>query len=305
VVAVVAAPTAALVGRRFGMVDRPGLLKVQAHPVPYLGGFALFAGLVGPLAIERPVLIVPLALSLGLGLADDIKGPPPAIRLGAEVVIGVIAAWTLPADDLLGALVTVVLVVALINAVNLLDGLDALASGVGLISALGFALVLEGEFWVLALALAGGLAGFLVWNRPPARIYLGNGGSYLVGTTLAILLAASLNDRASIALASGAVLFVAVPLADISIAVVRRLRARRPLFYGDRGHLYDRLVDRGWSPAVTVGACTLAQALLVGIGVGIASLPAGLAVAVSVAFVVFVGSVLLVAFTAPGTWKAR
>jgi len=305
VVTVVAAPLAALVRTRLGMVDRPGLLKVQTHPVPYLGGFALFAGLVGPVAIERPVLIVPLALSLALGLADDIKGPPPAIRLGAEVVIGVIAAWILPADDLLGALVTVVLVVALINAVNLLDGLDALASGVGLISALGFALVLEGEFWVVALALAGGLAGFLVWNRPPARIYLGDGGSYLVGTTLAILLAASLNDGESIAIASGAVLFVAVPLADISIAVVRRLRARRPVFYGDRGHLYDRLVDRGWGPVVTVGACTLAQALLVGIGVGIASLPAGLAVAVSVAFVVFVGTMLLVAFTAPGTWKTR
>src|SRR2546430_13393400 len=184
------------------MVDRPGLLKVQTHPVPYLGGFALFAGLAGPVAIERPVLIVPLALSLGLGLADDLKAPPPAIRLSAEVVIGVIAAWTLPADDLLGALVTVVLVVALINAVNLLDGLDALASGVGLISALGFALVLAGELWVLALALAGGLAGFLVWNRPPARIYLGDGGSYLVRTTLALLLAPSLNARAPIALAS-------------------------------------------------------------------------------------------------------
>lgn len=304
-VAVVVAPIAALVGRRLGMVDRPGLLKVQTHSVPYLGGFALFAGLVGPVAVERPVLIVPLALSLGLGLVDDIKGPPPAIRLGAEVVIGVIAAWTLPADDLLGALVTVVLVVALINAVNLLDGLDALASGVSLISALGFALVLEGEFWVLALALAGSLAGFLVWNRPPARIYLGDGGSYLLGTTLAILLAASLNDGESIALASGAVLFVAVPLADISVAIVRRLRARRPLFYGDRGHLYDQLVDRGWSPVATVGACTVAQALLVGIGLGIAGLPAGFAVAIGVAFVVFVGTALFVAFTAPGTWKTQ
>jgi UDP-GlcNAc:undecaprenyl-phosphate GlcNAc-1-phosphate transferase len=287
------------------MLDRPGLLKVQAHPVAYLGGLAVFAGLAGPIAIERPVLIVPLALSLGLGLADDIKGPPPTWRLSVEVVIGVIAAWALPANDLLGAVLTVVLVVALINAVNLLDGLDALASGVGLMSALGFAYALEGEFRVLALALAGSLAGFLVWNHPPARIYLGDGGSYLVGTALALLLAESLNDGESIAVASGAVLFVAVPLADISVAIVRRLRARRPLFYGDRGHLYDQLVDRGWSPVATVGACTLAQALLVGVGVGIAGLPAALAVAVAVAFVVSVGTVMLVAFTAPGTWKAR
>jgi UDP-GlcNAc:undecaprenyl-phosphate GlcNAc-1-phosphate transferase len=304
-VAVVAAPIAARVACRLGIVDRPGPLKIQAHPVPYLGGVAVFVGLAAPLAVERPLLLVPLGLSLTLGLADDIKRTSPVTRLSLEVAIGVIAAWVLPARDFAGAVVTVALVVGLLNAINLLDGLDGLASAVSLMSALGFALILHGEFRVFALALAGSLAGLLVWNRPPARIYLGDGGSYLVGTGLAILLAAAFNDGESIALASGAVLFLAVPVADITVAIVRRLRARRPLVYGDRGHIYDQLVDRGWGPLATVGACTFAQALLVGIGVAIASLPAGIAVAIAAALVVSAGTLLLVAFTTPGTWKTR
>jgi UDP-GlcNAc:undecaprenyl-phosphate GlcNAc-1-phosphate transferase len=165
--------------------------------------------------------------------------------------------------------------------------------------------VLENEFQVLALATAGSLAGFLVWNRPPARIYLGDGGSYLVGTALAILLAASFTDGEPVALTSGALLFLAVPAADIVVAVVRRLRAGRPMFYGDRGHVYDQLVDRGWHPLATVRACVLAQALLVVIGVAIASLPAAFAVALAATLVVSVGTVLIVAFTTPGTWKTR
>jgi UDP-GlcNAc:undecaprenyl-phosphate GlcNAc-1-phosphate transferase len=240
---------------------------------------------------------------LALGLADDVSERSPVTRLPVEVGIGAVAAWALPAHDVPGALVTVALVVGLLNAVNMLDGLDGLASGVCLMSAVGFAFVLDAEFFVLALALIGSLAGFLVWNRPPARIYLGDGGSYLVGCALALLLAASFTEGESIAVASAGVLFLVVPVADISVAVVRRLRAGRPLLHGDRGHVYDQLVDRGWGPLMTTGACTLAQGLLVGIGVAVASLPAGVAVAVASAVVVCAGIVLLAAFTKPGTWK--
>ena len=280
--------------------------KLEELGIPYAicGGLAVFAGLLAPIAAERPVLMIPLGLSLALGLADDIKAPSPITRLSLEVVIGVIAVWALPARDLPGALLTMAFVIVLLNAINLLDGLDGLASGVSLMSALGFAIVLDGEFRVLALALAGSLTGFLVWNRPPARIYLGDGGSYLVGGALAILLAASFNDGESGALPSGAVLFLAVPLADMAVAIVRRFRARRPLFHGDRGHIYDQLVHRGWRPLATVGVCTLAQGLLVGVGVAIASLPTGMAVGIAAALLVFVGITLLVAFTTPGTWEA-
>ena len=94
---------------------------------------------------------------------------------------------------------------------------------------------------------AGALVGFLLWNRPPARIYLGDAGSYLVGTALAILLALTATEHGTEAPTAGALLFVAVPVADTTVAIVRRWRAGQPLRQGDRGHVYDQLVDRGWT----------------------------------------------------------
>jgi UDP-GlcNAc:undecaprenyl-phosphate/decaprenyl-phosphate GlcNAc-1-phosphate transferase len=305
VVAVVTAPIAALVARRLGIVDSPGLLKVQTHPVPYLGGVAVFSALAVPLAVARPLLLLPLGLSLALGLADDRNGPSPAARLIVEVAIGVVAALTLPADGLVGGVTTAALVVGMLNAVNLLDGLDGLASGVSMMSAVGFAFLLEGDLRVLALALAGSLAGFLVWNRPPAHIYLGDAGSYLIGTALAILLAAAFEDGDSLAVSSGAILFVAVPVADTAVAIVRRLRAGQSLLHGDRGHIYDQLIDRGWGSAAVVVACIVAQALLVGIGAAIGTLSDEVAVAITALLFVTIATLTLIAFTTPGTWKAR
>ena len=104
---------------------------------------------------------------------------------------------------------------------------------------------------------------------------------------------------------SGAALFVAVPVADTAVAVVRRLRAGRALFRGDRGHVYDQLIDKGWGSVHVVAVCIAVQVLLVGIGVAIGNLPAGIAVGVTAALVAAVGTLFLVAFTTPGTWKTR
>jgi len=297
-VTVAIAPVAAVAARRWGIVDHPGPLKVHARPVPYLGGVAVFAGLLGPVVGTRAVLLAPLALALGLGLADDVADLPPALRLGAEVAIGATTALIVPVRGPLGALLTVAFVVVLINAVNLLDGLDGLACGVGAVSAVGFAIVLDGEYRVLALALAGALGGLLVWNRPPARIYLGDAGSYLIGTALAVLLAAAFGAGEPVALASGALLLVAVPVADTAIAIVRRFRARRPLLQGDRGHVYDQLVDRGWTPGAATGACIIAQALLATCGVALSGQSPSVAVAVTATVVVAVGGIMLATFTA-------
>jgi UDP-GlcNAc:undecaprenyl-phosphate GlcNAc-1-phosphate transferase len=198
---------------------------------------------------------------------------------------------------------TIAFVVVLLNAVNLLDGLDGLAAGVATVSALGFAGLLGGDARVLALALTGALAGFLLWNRPPARIYLGDSGSYLVGTALAMLLAASFTDGQGAATSSGALLLVGVPVADMTVAVVRRQRARRPLFEGDRGHVYDQLVDRGWRVPAVVGAAVLAQAALVIAGLGVAEMSTGAAITATAVVVVGVGAFVLVVFTAPGSWS--
>ena len=149
--------------------------------------------------------------------------------------------------------------------------------------ALGSFVVLSGSGATLAIALVGALAGFLVWNRPPARVYLGDAGSYLIGTALAMLFLAASQREAAVV--SGALLFVGVPVADMSVAIVRRLRAGTPLLQGDRGHVYDQLVDRGWPANRAVGACVAAQAVLTLAGIGIANLSGGAAVLAAVVIV--------------------
>ena len=274
-------PVAMRVATATGVVDRPGELKVHEHPVAYLGGVAVFAGMAVPVAFEQAALLVPLGLALALGLADDVADLAPGLRLLGELGVGVAAALALPAPlTALGWVATVVVVVGLLNAVNLLDGLDGLASSVAALGALGFAFVLDGGARVPALALAGALVGFLLWNRPPARIYLGDAGSYLVGTALALLLAATVTGHDAVAPSAGALLFVAVPVADTTVAVVRRQRAGRPLLQGDRGHVYDQLVDRGWTTGRAVLACAAAQAALVLVGLAASTMDDRLAVAV-------------------------
>src|SRR5207247_2119739 len=111
----------------------------------------------------------------------------PALRLAAEVGIGVTAAMAVGHHDAGRVVLGVVVVLVLVNAMNLLDGLDGLAAGVSVAAAAGFYVVLAGAGATLALVLAGAVAGFLVWNAPPARVYLGDSGSYLIGTALAML----------------------------------------------------------------------------------------------------------------------
>src|SRR5262249_11908206 len=135
---------------------------------------------------------------------------------------------------------------------------------------------------------------------PPARIYLGDAGSYLVGTALAMLAVAAIDAGA--AAVSGAALFVGVPVADTVVAIVRRLRAHRPLLRGDRGHVYDQLVGRGWSAVRTVAVFVAAQAVLTAAGIGLANLSEVTAVVVASIAVVVVGVPVVAAFTSPRSW---
>jgi len=302
-VAVVLTPIVAAIARRLGVVDRPGPLKVQDRPVAYLGGVAVFAALAGPVVASRAALLVPLGVAVLLGLADDIADLTPRWRLAGEVAIGGSAVAVLPTTPSpLGAAAVVVVVLLLLNAVNLLDGLDGLASSVGAVAALGFAVVLDPPDRTVAMALAGALLGFLVWNRPPARIYLGDAGSYLTGTALALLLVLTGSRADPVSPTAGALLFLAVPVADTTVAIVRRQRAGRPLMVGDRGHIYDQLVDRAWPAPQATAACAAAQAVLVGIGVAAGSLTAAAALLVVVAVVAVVGGVTLWIFTSPASW---
>ena len=267
-VTLVLTPVAILVARRTGIMDRPGELKEQARAVPYLGGVAVFVGLAVGIVGTRPSALVPLAVALVLGVADDRFSLPASLRLVGELAIGVLVVTTCPvhAPGWLGAVALVALTVLLVNGVNLIDGLDMLAGGTVAVAAVGFAVILgfplSDSGRLTAIALAAALVGFLVYNRPPARIYLGDGGSYLLGTALTILVARSWEPDAATSVGVVSLALIAIPAAEVAFAVVRRLRGRRSILTGDRGHPYDRLVARGWSRLSASVAYIGAQAIL-------------------------------------------
>lgn len=268
VVTLALTPLAILVARRTGIMDRPGALKDQTRAVPYLGGVAVFAGLSVGVYGTRPSVLAPLALALVLGVADDRFALPPVARLLGELVIGGAVAATCPLH-LSGWLAVALVVPAtllLINGVNLMDGLDMLAGGTVAVAAVGFGVILAGPLTtsgrLTAVALAAALLGFLVYNRPPARIYLGDGGSYLLGTALVVLVADSWGPYVATPVGVVSLILVALPAAEVAFAVVRRLRGRQSVLAGDRGHPYDRLVARGWSRTSASAAYIVAQGVL-------------------------------------------
>jgi UDP-GlcNAc:undecaprenyl-phosphate GlcNAc-1-phosphate transferase len=233
--------------------------------VPYLGGVAVFCGVVVGALASRPIVLVPITMALALGVADDKFSLPAPYRLAGQVGIGLLVASVVPLHlpGAFGVPLLVVASVVLVNGFNMLDGLDMLAGGVGGVAAVGFAFLLLNSGRILAAVLAGSLLAFLWYNRPPARIYLGDGGSYLIGTTSAVLLAFAWGAGEATATGVVSLAVLAVPVAEVACAVVRRWRIHGRLLAGDRSHPYDLLVARGWSAVAASGAYVAAQGLIV------------------------------------------
>jgi UDP-GlcNAc:undecaprenyl-phosphate/decaprenyl-phosphate GlcNAc-1-phosphate transferase len=268
--ALVLTPVAMAVALRTGVVDRPGPLKPQSAPVPYLGGVAVFlAALVGA-ALGHPFVIAPLTGAVALGVLDDRFGVPAPLRLVGQAAIGVAIAVVVPTKigGVGGGILVAGVSIVLMNGTNFLDGLDALAAGVAAVACVAFAVLLQGGARDLAVALAAALAGFLVYNRPPARVYLGDAGAYFLGAAMAALLAGAWapGTRACLSVASLAI--VAVPVAEVAFAVLRRLRARQSITSGDRRHPYDLLVAGGWARGLVALAYIGAEAVFAGAAVG-------------------------------------
>jgi UDP-GlcNAc:undecaprenyl-phosphate GlcNAc-1-phosphate transferase len=285
-VAVVVTPVLARIGARLGAVDRPGELKIHDTPVPITGGPAVVAAVLLAWALvgEADAWVAAAAcLAVGGGLVDDVRSLPPWVRLVVQAAAGgllVAGGLRLAPFEGFGAAGLVVATVACCNAVNMLDGQDGLVSGLGAIAALGLAalLVPTHSAAALPLSLAGGLVGFVVWNRPPARVFLGDGGAYAVG----VLIAASAAQVTTAEgwhglLAAGACLGVFAY--ELTATIVRRLASASPAARGDRDHSYDRLGVRLRSrPSATFVMWGLGiVTALVALAVLRVSVPAGLA----------------------------
>lgn len=273
-------------GPLLGFVDAPdGVLKNHQRAAVPLGGVGLFLGIHTGLSVTGhldPWLLIGTLVLVVTGLADDRFGLSPLIRLSVATAAGAIMA--LGERSLWWALALIVLVVLCVNAVNLIDGIDALAGSTAAITLAGMAVLAYRRGvpdWLLPVAGSASMIGFLVWNRPPARVFLGDNGAYLTGSLLAYtsLIIAREPWEALIGVA-----LAGYPLFDLGVTVLRRLRSGLALFAGDRDHTYDRLHRlAGWSTGRVSAIIALAQAFWVVVLISV-ELLAGPGAGVGVAF---------------------
>lgn len=279
-VSVLLTPLVARLGLKLGVVSHPGGRNIHDKPTPRVGGVAIglafFAPLVALFFVDSSVattfrsetrravgLFVGGALICGVGFYDDARGLRALYKLYAQVVVAAIAfacgfrieAVLLPfvgeiSMGIFAAPVTMLWIVGLINAVNLIDGLDGLAAGVVFFAAVTnffVAWMTSSIFVCLLMAATGGAVfGFYFYNKNPARVFMGDSGSYFLGYVLAVTSLTGASQKASTTVALIApIVALGVPIFDTLFAMVRRILERRPVFSPDRGHIHHRLLDMG------------------------------------------------------------
>lgn len=249
-------------------------LKIHKKPIALLGGLAVAIATVfgilvwswepwvgslelgvGSYSTLKHILIGGI-LILSIGLWDDIKKVKPIVRLLAQVLAGVIILLSgikvnfMPIKWI-AVPFTLFYVAGAINALNVIDGMDGLCVGVSLVSCFGFFFLgIKGGnelLLILSAVLFMSLLGFLPYNFHPARIFLGNAGSNFLGFMLGTMAVIATDKPYNIAGFIAPILIVGMPVFDMAIAILRRAIRKKPLFMGDRDHIYDLLLKKGWS----------------------------------------------------------
>ena len=278
---------------RYGFLDHPdGVRKKHAAPVPRVGGIAIVIAYVATFAVAfvlpfsytfilRKALPMILQMSMVAsvifftGILDDVIGLSAWQKLmgiGGASVLAYFAGIRVEIQMLhglpgwLGMIITVAWLVGCANAFNLIDGMDGLAAGIGLVATLTMliAALTQGNM-PLALAtmpLAGCLLGFLRYNFNPASVFLGDSGSLLLGFLLGCYGALWVEKSVTLVALTVPLLALSIPLLDVILSVMRRYLRNRPIFQADRGHIHHRLLDRGFSTKTAVltiyGLCSAA-----------------------------------------------
>ena len=282
-------PLAAALARRWGVVDQPGARKTHLVATPYLGGAAIVAGFVvagvvlGSTAEQTAVIGACAVVVFLLGLFDDVRGLGAWTRVGIEALLAVVlwfadvraGFFDVPAIDLA---LTIAWIVVITNSVNLIDNMDGLASGVTAIASLAYFCIAaaQGDYLVasMAAALAGASVGFLRHNFPPARIFLGDAGSLLLGFLLAVLgLLLDLDVANDVVRIGIQALILGVPVFDTALVVVSRLRGGRPVLLGGTDHSSHRLVAFGLSARGVAAVTFLVQLACSTIAIAIVNAP--------------------------------
>jgi UDP-GlcNAc:undecaprenyl-phosphate/decaprenyl-phosphate GlcNAc-1-phosphate transferase len=292
IISLVLTPIFRDVFRSYGVVDQPDAArKVHRYPIPRVGGLAIAISYLVAYVLVRPEGGSPLAQQLSLvwrllpgaalafavGLLDDLFNLRAWIKLAGQIAaaglacvggVRVLSIGGTPTNAWWSIPLTILWLLACMNAFNLVDGLDGLAAGVGLFATLTvFAAAMMQHNMVLAVAtfpLAGALLAFLCYNFNPATIFLGDSGSLLIGFLLGCYAAIWSNKSATLLGMTAPLMALSIPLLDVALAIVRRFLRRQPIFTADRGHIHHRLLDRGFTPRRVVlmlyGLCGLAAA---------------------------------------------
>ncbi|MBW4643931.1 MAG: undecaprenyl/decaprenyl-phosphate alpha-N-acetylglucosaminyl 1-phosphate transferase [Goleter apudmare HA4340-LM2] len=297
------------IGLKSGRVDQPGGRKVHQRPMVRLGGVSIFAGTITSLLVvwwlggfdnlspEKEWQIWGVTLGgLGfflIGLADDLLNLSPFTRLLMQVVVAS-AAWkagvsidfisvpTMGIVDLnwLSLPITVIWLVGMVNAINWIDGLDGLAAGVSGIAAVVMLVVSlfmhQPAAALIAAALAGAALGFLRYNFNPAQIFMGDGGAYFMGFTLAAVGVIGLVKIPAFTAVLLPYLILAVPIVDMSAVILARLRHGKSPFSADKRHLHHRLLNAGLSHRWTVLFIYCLTLWVGSLALAVAGIPSGL-----------------------------
>jgi UDP-GlcNAc:undecaprenyl-phosphate GlcNAc-1-phosphate transferase len=342
VVAFLTTPFVRTWARRMGIVDVPSDRKVHRDVMPYGGGIALLAGILAALGVasqldafdqlftgSRELIGIGAAATVIaiVGLSDDRKAMQPTTKLAGQLLaagilvaagVEVVYFWfpglgvvSLSSD--LSAMITILWALIVMNAVNLVDGLDGLAAGIVTIAAsslfvYSFAIT-PGEVTpteLLMMIVVGACVGFLPFNSHPASIFMGDAGSMVLGLLLAsgTVLGFSRTDEPRFIDVAGfivpvllPVLILAIPLVDAALAIVRRLRGGRSVMHADKEHLHHRLYELFESHRTAVAVIELWSVLIAAASISLAVIPGAAGRRTAVAF----GTLLVVSVF--GAWR--
>ncbi len=292
VVSCASTPVVKVLSVKFGAVDVPkDGRRMHDHPIPRMGGLAIFFGFLAavlvfvPLDAEKKGMLLGAVIIVVLGVLDDKYALPAKPKFLVQIVAALIAVlagnrievlsnpnifsdnpvWQL---GWLSYPVTVIWIVAITNAVNLIDGLDGLACGVSTISAatmLVIALqknVSELDVAVMMAALVGACIGFLPYNFNPAKIFMGDTGSTFLGYIMATVSVNGMFKQYAFISFVVPFLMLGLPIFDVCFAVVRRVSHGQSPMQPDRGHVHHRLIDMGFSQKQAVGVLYVISAIL-------------------------------------------
>ncbi|MBD0335396.1 MAG: undecaprenyl/decaprenyl-phosphate alpha-N-acetylglucosaminyl 1-phosphate transferase [Cyanobacteria bacterium Co-bin13] len=333
IVVLFSTPIVRRIGLRSGRVDLPGGRKVHSKPMVRLGGVSIFLGTLTALLmvwatggfidatgqhLAPPEEFAIWGVTIGglafflIGLTDDLFGLSPISRLFMQSAVAAIA-WhvgvsidflTIPFYGLvslpawISLPVTIVWLVGMANAINWIDGLDGLAAGVSGIAAI---IMLVATLFMdqpaaalIAAALAGGALGFLRYNFNPAQIFMGDGGAYFMGFTLAGVGVIGLVKSVTTAAVFLPYLILAVPILDMSAVIFDRIRCGSSPFVADKRHLHHRLLQAGLSHRVTVLFIYVLTLWVGSLALAFSGMPSGVAYAL--------GATVLLSYTG---WRVK